>query len=112
MIIVPHYTGEYFIVDCDRYKILPEIMEMYDDRFIKENKDNNVEYDGETYFYAEYSPMTVDEHWDKNTLLSYLNLFYLMNILQVLLNCYGELFTLLQERMDIVGQLIDFLEKH
>ena len=64
MIIVPHYTGEYRIVDCDIYKILPEIMEMYDDEFIEESNDNNIEYNGETYFYAEYSPLAVDEHWE------------------------------------------------
>lgn len=63
-ILVPHYTGEFWMVDCDRYQTKKEILENYDKSFFEENKDNYVTVDGEKYYYAEYSPYSVDDEWE------------------------------------------------
>lgn len=53
-ILVPHFTGEFNLVDCSRYLPKKEIMEIYDKEFFKENKDNYIEFEGEKFYYAEY----------------------------------------------------------
>ena len=62
-ILVPHFTGEYNIVDCTRYYTKEEMEETYGETFIKDNKDNYVDVDDVRYYYAEYSPYTVDDDW-------------------------------------------------
>ena len=54
-IIMPHYTGEFFIVDCDEYITEEEIKERYDNNFIEEHKNNYIEYQDIKYYYAEYN---------------------------------------------------------
>jgi hypothetical protein len=62
-ILVPHYTGEYVTVDCDEFARKDEIKSRYDNQYIKNNKDNYIEYDDNKYYYAEYSPFNVGD-WE------------------------------------------------
>ena len=62
-ILVPHYTGEFFIVDCDQYITKEELKDQYSESYIENVKDNYIEYDGIKYYYAEYSPFGV-ENWE------------------------------------------------
>ena len=64
MIIVPHYTGEYSIVDCDRYVNMKILKEMYNDRYIKQVKDNPIELRDKKYYDAEYSPISIRDTWE------------------------------------------------
>ena len=63
-ILMPHFTGEYGMVDCTRYYTKEEMEETYGETFIKDNKDNYVDVDDVRYYYAEYGPCTVDDDWD------------------------------------------------
>lgn len=60
-IVIPRFTGEYYAVDCDRFLTKKEIIERYNERFFKTVKDNYIEYDGEKYYPAEWSPFWVDD---------------------------------------------------
>ena len=62
-ILVPHFTGEYFIVDCNRFMQKREWKETFSKQFRDENKGNFVEVDGTKYYYAEYSPMNINDDW-------------------------------------------------
>jgi hypothetical protein len=62
-ILIPHFTGEYAMVDCDIYLTKKDILEQYEKHFWIDNKKNFVEYEGVKYYYAEYSPVSVDEDW-------------------------------------------------
>ena len=62
-ILCPHFTGEFYVVDCTEYITEDEMKEKYDDAFIEEHKDDYREIDGERYYYAEYSPNNVGE-WE------------------------------------------------
>lgn len=64
MIVIPHFTGEFSAVDCDRYLNKGELKEYYSKDFIEENKEDFIEHEGEKYYYAEYSPFHVSEEWD------------------------------------------------
>lgn len=55
-ILIPHFTGEYSMVDCDRFITKEELEGMYDEKFIQENEDIKIEVEGVLYYYAEYSP--------------------------------------------------------
>ena len=63
-LLVPHYTGEFSMVDCDRYKLLEDLKESYDDSYIESVKHSFIIYEDKKYYYAEYSPMTVDKNWE------------------------------------------------
>lgn len=63
IILIPHYTGEYSIVDCDRYVTMSNLKERYDKSYIKNVKDNPIELRGKKYYDAEYSPQTVED-WE------------------------------------------------
>lgn len=60
MVLVPHFTGEYYLCDCTRYLPLDEIKEMYEEDWIEENKDNFITYNDKKYYYAEYAPCGTD----------------------------------------------------
>ena len=62
-ILVPHFTGEYIMVDCTRYMKKSDLLDIYDKSFFKDNKENFVIVDGEKYYYAEYSPFNVGDDW-------------------------------------------------
>ena len=63
-ILIPHYTGEFYMVDCTEYVKKDELEEKYDESFIKTTKGMKTEHEGETYYYAEYSPFSVDDEWE------------------------------------------------
>jgi hypothetical protein len=62
-ILIPHFTGEYCAVDCTKYIKLDELKESYDESFVNEVKDDFVEFEGEKYYYAEYSPCHIED-WE------------------------------------------------
>ena len=72
-LVKPHFTGEFGIVDCTRYFTKEELESRYPEWFIKQNKDDYIIEDGIKYYYAEYSPMTVDDDWELLSDLSELN---------------------------------------
>lgn len=49
-ILIPHMTGEFFMVDYDEY--------------VDSVEDNYIEHEGEKYYYAEWGPFNVSEEWD------------------------------------------------
>ena len=63
-ILVPHFTGQYITVDCTRYILKKEWKENYSKTFRDENKNNFVEVEGVKYYYAEYSPMNINDDWN------------------------------------------------
>lgn len=63
-ILVPHFTGEYYIVDCDRFLTKKNLLETYGKQYFNENKDNYVTVDGVKYYYAEYSTYNITEYWE------------------------------------------------
>lgn len=63
-ILIPHFTGEFYIVDYTEYVTKDVLKQRYNSHFIKENKDNYIEHEGEKYFYAEYSPFNVSDSWE------------------------------------------------
>lgn len=63
IILVPHFTGEFRIVDCDIFMTMEDLKDSYDESYINDVKDNPIEYDGKNYYNAEYSPQSVDE-WE------------------------------------------------
>jgi len=62
-ILVPHFTGEFNIVDCSRYIRMNELKDRYDENYINQVKDNPIQYNGENYFNAEYSPCHIGD-WE------------------------------------------------
>jgi hypothetical protein len=63
-VLIPHYTGDYHIVDCDRYLTLEELKGQYNDDFIESVLDTYIVVDDVKYYFAEYSPYNVDENWE------------------------------------------------
>lgn len=63
-ILIPHFTGEYNMVDCTRYLSKKEILEIYDKSWLKEHKDNYVIVDNVKYYYAEYDTYCIDNDWE------------------------------------------------
>nr|DAM45049.1 MAG TPA: hypothetical protein [Caudoviricetes sp.] len=63
-LVIPHYTGEFWMVDCDNYVTMEELEQDYDEDYIKEVEDNYIEYDEVKYYYAEYSPEHVEDSWE------------------------------------------------
>ena len=63
-ILMPHYTGEYGMVDCARYYTEEEMKITYNEQFIQDNKNDYVDVDNVRYYYAEYSPFNVDDDWE------------------------------------------------
>lgn len=62
-ILVPHFTGEYSVVDCDRYLTMDELKDRYDENYINQVKDNPMHFEGKDYYDAEYSPYDVGD-WE------------------------------------------------
>jgi hypothetical protein len=55
-ILIPHYTGEYWAVDCTEYKPIRSLMREYPRSYVEEHKNDYIEHDGTRYFYAEFGP--------------------------------------------------------
>ena len=62
-ILIPHYTGEFRIVDCDQYVTMKELKRSYDKKYIAQVIDSLIEYEGKKYYNAEYSPRDVGD-WE------------------------------------------------
>lgn len=60
-ILIPHMTGEFFMVD-------------YDEEYVESVEDNYIEHEGEKYYYAEWGPFNVSEEWDLISDISSLSL--------------------------------------
>lgn len=63
-ILIPHTTGEFFVVDCDEYMPLDELKADYDEDYVESVEDNYIEHEGEKYYYAEWGPFNVSSEWD------------------------------------------------
>ena len=63
VILIPHFTGEYGIVDCYRLFRMEELKQRYNDDYINKVKDNPIEFDGNKYYDGEYSPKDVGD-WE------------------------------------------------
>ena len=62
-ILIPHFTGEFWIVDCTEFKTVDDLKANYDDKYIESVIDSPIELEGEEYYYAESSPCDVGE-WE------------------------------------------------
>jgi len=62
-ILMPHYTGEFSIVDCNSFEKLEELENTYNEDYIKEAKESPIEYEGKNYYSTEYSPYHVGD-WE------------------------------------------------
>lgn len=62
-ILIPHFTGEFYVVDCDRYETIENLKERYNDDYIEEVEENYIMYNDVKYYYAEYHPETVED-WE------------------------------------------------
>jgi hypothetical protein len=63
-ILIPHFTGQFFTVDCTEYTTKQRIKDQYDKNFIKEHKSDFIEYEGVKYYFAEYSPFNITQDWE------------------------------------------------
>lgn len=63
-ILIPHYTGEFHIVDCDQYSTKKEILKNYDKAYFNQVKDYYIEHDGVKYYSAEYSCFCPSDEWE------------------------------------------------
>lgn len=63
-LLVPHYTGEYSMVDCDSFNTMDELKEQYDQSYIDSVKDDPIEFEGESYYSTEYNPFNIDDDWE------------------------------------------------
>lgn len=59
-ILIPHFTGEFYTVDCTEYALKKELKQNYSKEWIKKNKDDYIEHNGEKYYYAEYGSFYID----------------------------------------------------
>ena len=64
IILKPHYSGEFSIVDCDSFEQMSELEDKYDKSYIENVKDNKIEFEGRDYFSTEYSPFCIDDDWE------------------------------------------------
>lgn len=55
-ILIPHYTSEAWMVDCDIYLTKKEI----GNSFFKRNTNDFIKYEDKKYYYAEYAPCITD----------------------------------------------------
>ena len=62
-ILIPHFTGEFTIVDCTRFEKMEDLKDKYDDTYIDQVKNDPIEFEGEQYYNAEYSPQTIGD-WE------------------------------------------------
>jgi hypothetical protein len=57
----PHYSGEFYAVDCTEYKTNEEIKANYVKKYVKELKDAfYLTYEGVKYYECDYSPYYTD----------------------------------------------------
>ena len=71
-ILIPHFTGEYYMVDCSQFVKMDELKKIYDESYINQVKNDPIEFEGEKYYNAEYSLWTIGE-WELINDLSDIN---------------------------------------
>jgi len=64
MILIPHYTGEFQMVDCSRWMTIENLKESYQEDYIESVKNLFVEYEGVKYYEAEYYPYSTSNEWE------------------------------------------------
>lgn len=74
-ILVPHFTGDFWIVDCDLYVKMERLQEMYDDGYIDDARNYSIEFEGKKYYPAGHSAYSVDKNWELLSDLSKLEHF-------------------------------------
>lgn len=62
-VLMPHFTGEFSIVDCTQFEKMNYLKDNYAENWIQENKDYFIEFEGEKYYYAEFAPHSVGD-WE------------------------------------------------
>lgn len=62
-ILIPHYTGDFRIVDCNEFIRMEELKARYEEEYIKGVKDYPIELNGEKYYDAEWGPFSVG-NWE------------------------------------------------
>lgn len=61
VLLRPHFSGNFFIVDCTQYKQKKEIKENYSEQLYKQFlKGIYLTYNGKKYYECEYSPYNTD----------------------------------------------------
>ena len=60
-VLVPHYTGEFGLVDCTQYRTKKDILSDYDKEYFKKVKEDYVEVDDVKYYYTEYDCFNPDD---------------------------------------------------
>lgn len=64
-VLVPHYTGDYCTVDCNRFVTEEGLEDLgYSEEFVADAKENAIEHEGVSYYPAEYSPYNIDGDWE------------------------------------------------
>ena len=60
-ILIPHYTGDFSMVDCDEYAPLKTLKAKYSKEYIAQvvEDERYLEHDGTKYYYAEFGPFQV-----------------------------------------------------
>lgn len=57
ILLRPHFTGEFYMVDCTEYKTESQMREEYEEKHVREFMENVcLEYKGRQYYECEYSP--------------------------------------------------------
>ena len=62
-ILTPHFTGEFWIVDCYEYVRMDELKEIYNDSYIEDVLEDPIDYNGKKYYSAESSPFNIG-NWE------------------------------------------------
>jgi hypothetical protein len=73
-ILIPHFTGEFCVVDCERYERLEALTERFEDAYIAKVKDYPTEFRGNNYYNGEPSPVNIGD-WELLSDLSNLEYF-------------------------------------
>ena len=74
-LLVPHYTGNFSVVDCDSFNKMEDLTARYDQSYIDSVKDSPIEFEGENYYSTEWGPFNIDDDWE---LLSDISELYFM----------------------------------
>lgn len=62
-ILIPHFTGEFSIVDCSTYEKIDSLKCKYDKNYINEVKENSINFENENYYSTEFSPYHIGD-WE------------------------------------------------
>jgi len=73
-ILIPHFTGEFYMVDCTEYIPMEDLKNRFDEEFISETSEDYIEHEDKKYYYAESSPFNIVD-WELISDLSELEHF-------------------------------------